>query len=129
MGEWENQRNNKSVVAPPRLPPSSAPPSTTRNPELVRVQSTLRMVGVVDNGHSAVALLEETDTGRHYTVKAGDHIGDVQAVSVDAGRVVVKQAGVRRELLLASSSGKEATRGGGAKPADVELERRIIPQR
>jgi hypothetical protein len=88
------------------------------------------MAGMVDNGRSSAALLEEVDSGRYHLVTAGDKVADMEVVRVEAGRVVVKQGGVVRALPLAQGGKQETTgRGQEKKEApDMELERRVMPK-
>jgi hypothetical protein len=117
---------NQRIIPSPILPlPPPVPQSTIHNP-----QSAMRMVGMVDNGRSSVALLEEVNAGRYYTVKAGERVGDVAVVRVEATRVVVKRGSVVEELPLGQSAGSgTGDKGPGTTHSpNLELERRVTPK-
>lgn len=124
----EKRRIGESGNRPPS--PSSLPPLSPSTLSAPPLPLPFRMAGVVDNGRSSVALVEETDSGRYHAVKAGEKVSDVEVVSVEATRVVVKQGGVLRELPLTQGEKQETTGSGqGAKDAPgVELERRVTPK-
>ena len=62
--------SRRRPIVAPLLPPSAPPP-----PVIVEKPPSLRLLGLVEGAHTAMAVVHRDDTGKTETLRSGDRVG------------------------------------------------------